>query len=667
MAAALASPLPPDARDRRPGEDPPARPAPAARPPRRLSPLDAAFLYLERPNQLLHVGCIAELEGRVDPARLVERIEERICSLPLYRQRPVRAVLDLDRPTWEDDPAFDVRRHVRHLAVPPPGDEAAMHALFDQLLSAPLDPNHPLWEIYLVDGLPGGRAAMLWKVHHCMIDGVSGAQVLALATDPAPGALASVEPAPLPSASGTASPHSPAPTAGSVAGAIRTALGSALHPSAAAARARDALEAMTTVGRLLFEPNSALPFNGPLTDRRRLVWASFPLDDVLAMRGTAGCKVNDVVLAIVAGALHRYLEERGVATRGIRVRALVPVSTRAEAERLSLGNLVTAMMPMLPVGATDPLERLRLVTAEMAALKERGQARASGLLVDLMGALPAPLEAALGRLVPERPLANTVCTNVPGPREERWLLGRRLLGIHPMVPLFQGMGLEFAVMSYAGRISIAATADAKLVPDPQSIAAALRSSFEELSAAVQASSRAEPEAAAHPAGVLVASVGPQAASPGRPRVALVGDLMTRDVSVVRASDSLLFAYRIMRRRRIRHLPVVDADHHVVGVITQRDLLAAQSSSLGLGGEEALVRVLARSEASDVMETHVSTARADEPAAEAGRRMLRHKIGCLPVVTRVGVLAGIVTAEDFLRWATEHMIVPDTAQPGQALG
>jgi WS/DGAT/MGAT family acyltransferase len=590
---------------------------------RRLSPLDATFLYLERPHQLLHVGCLALLEHPIPPDAFAAALDARVVArLSRYRQCPVRPPLDLGWPRWEDDPHFDIHRHLRHVAVPPPGDDAALHALVDSLFATPFDPNHPLWEAYLIDGIAGGRSALLWKVHHAMIDGVSGAQVLELLADPCadaplPASLPVVRTAPLrdlwANVRGLASPQAVLERAKAV--------------------ARDALEVGSVATTLLWRRLPRVPFNGRLTDTRRIVWTSFPLDDFLAMRGAAGAKVNDIVLAVIAGALRRHLDARGSSRPAVR--AMVPVSVRGDGQRLALGNLVTAMFPLLPVDVADPIERLRLVCEETRALKERGQPRASGLMMALAGALPAPLGAALARLAPDDvSVVNTVCTNVPGPRAVCTLLGARILDIHPIVPLFGGMGLEFAILSYADRLSICAVADPALVPDATGIGTHLQE-----------------EAALLAAALGVGTKG--AAAPVTP-VPTVADLMTADPTTLAPTDTLARAHRLMQLRRIRHLPVVDRELHVVGLVTHRDILATEVSALALPAEEDRVRLLGHQHVHQIMETHVSVAAPEDPATNAGEHMARHKIGCIPVVDPGGRLVGIVTQEDFLRWATAHM-------------
>src|SRR4030095_7491121 len=388
---------------------------------KRLSPMDAAFLYYERPVQRLHVGSVSLLDGPIPFDAFTDLTVERLQGLPRYFQRPVRPVLDWALPRWEAVARFDPRRHIRHVGVPPPGGDAELHALVDELIATPLDPESPLWETYLIDGLVDGRAAIVNKIHHCMIDGVSGAQLLEALTDPA-------------------SP--PAPDAGPPAAARSHAPGRAPPWSA-----RAAIEAMSTLARWHLEHSSPLPFNAPISAERRLRWTSLSPDRLLAVRGAVGCKVNDVVLSVITGGLRRWLAAHGVATDRLCVRAMVPVSMRTPGDHLTLGNLVSAMFPMLPIDIADPVDRLHRVAAHMSELKERGQAHATGLLMALAGSLPAPLSARLGRILPSWPMINVVCTNVPGPREPRSILGRRIVAIHPVVPLFEGLRVGVALLA----------------------------------------------------------------------------------------------------------------------------------------------------------------------------------------------------------------------------
>ena len=244
------------------------------------------------------------------------------------------------------------------------------------------------------------------------------------------------------------------------------------------------------------------------------------------------------------------------------------------------------------------------------------------------------LHAVIARLGPPVVPLNTVTTNVPGPREACHLLGRRIDEVHPIVPLYDGMGIEFAIMSYADRLSICAVADPHLVPEAGELKAHLHAAADELAEAL---------------GLHEAAAVPATATPMR-----VADLMTTSVVTVAGTDSLETAWQLMRTRSVRHLPVVALDGHLVGLITHRDLLAASPSSL-LPSLDRVLALRASARVADVMETRLSIAAPDESAGVAGNRMLRHKIGCLPVVDAAGRLAGIVTGDDFLRWATGRLL------------
>lgn len=600
----------------------------------RLSTLDAAFLYLEGPTSPLHVGAVMLLDGPVPYDRFVELLRERLAPLRRYHQRPVRPMLDLALPRWLDDPDFDVRRHVRHLRVEAPGGEAELHAAVDRLFATPCATAAPLWETYLIDGLAGDRAAILTKVHHCMIDGVSGAKVLEVMTDPVGGPtspLTAGEDGGAVARSGTGVLG--ALVDGAVAG-VRAAL-DAVRPAEIVGRVRAVIDAASTVTTSL--PPTSL--NGPLGGERRIVWASFPLDEFLAMRGVAGCKVNDVVLAVIAGALRRYLLAHGVTPPVGGIRTLVPVNVRRAEDALTLGNRVSALLATLPVDVSDPIERLVRIVTETRTLKATGQSRAFDLALTMASSLPAPSGPLLARLSALRPLVHTVCTNVPGPRETRYVLGRRVVEMHPIVPLALDMGIGFAILSYDGRLSIAANSDPDLVPGAEDIPVMLRASVHELLERMVAATAAVPVT--------------ERARPGRPETS-VGDLMTPEAVTIAPHDTLATAWTIMREHRIRHLPVVERDGRVIGLVTHRDLLAASQSSLTIAREDDRIRFLGATAAFEIMETHLSTVRPGDAAADAGARMVRQKIGCLLVVDESDRLAGIVTEEDFLRWATEHM-------------
>jgi len=468
----------------------------------RLSDLDEAFLYMERPNQPMQIGCIAEVDGRFERDELIAVLRERLAELPRFRQRPAHSTLNLFGVRWEDDPQFDVANHVRHVALPPPADEETLRHVVETLFATPLPPDRPLWEIHVVDGLPNRRSALLCKVHHCMSDGISALGVLERIADPsasAPGDDASATGAGSPGGAAYANGHArgagagAARTFGGAAAAARRALPGAIggllerlvavasEPASLATAARDVGSAIDALASFVQEPITTLPFHGALGHGRRMIWRSFPLDEIESLRAAGDCTVNDAILTLIAGGLRAFLDEEGVCPDDAKVRLLVPMSVRRPgADTADLGNLITAVFPWLPVDEEDPLERLRRVREEMREIKGREMGRATAIALGALGLLPSAVEAAALRLLPDVPLVSAACTNVRGPREPLRLLGRRIAEIHPIMNLFQGVGLAFAVASYAGRVSICAATDPRLLPNGERLMQAVEESLYEL-------------------------------------------------------------------------------------------------------------------------------------------------------------------------------------------
>ncbi|MEW6271923.1 MAG: wax ester/triacylglycerol synthase family O-acyltransferase [Thermodesulfobacteriota bacterium] len=580
----------------------------------RLSELDEAFLYLERPNQPMHIGCIAEIEGRLTLDELLEILNARLVPLRRFRQRPVRSLLHLRGVRWEDDPDFDLRRHVRHVALPPPGDEEQLQHVVETLFSPQLPPDRPLWEIHLVDGVPPGRSALLCKVHHCLTDGISGLGVLEAIADPPRGG----------NGRGRASRVEREPVERTGGPGPRDALRALLDPASALGRARDVASALDAIASFVQTPVPALPWNGRLGHGRRMLWRSFPLAELDSLRVAGDCTINDAVLAIVSGALRSYLRECGAAADEARVRALVPVSVRGDAATGALGNVLTALFPWLPVDVADPIERLARVRDEMRALKSREMGRATGVLLALLGALPSAVEAALLRLAPDTPLVSVGCTNVRGPRHALELGGRRIVEIHPVMNLFQGVGLAFAVASYAGRMSVCVSTDPRLVPDGQVVLDAVEASLYELRRAHWSRSSALR---------LARRLAEQ------PRVA---DVMQRVVATVSPGDPLRRARELIRKEGARHVPVVDDRLRVLRVLTEADLRVDGDARQASCGEAEPSHGVAR--AVEHLAPHDS-------ALDAVRRMAERCVDALPVLDDGGRFLGLFTQEVFLRWST----------------
>jgi diacylglycerol O-acyltransferase len=453
-------------------------------PPRRMSSRDAAFLYLERPQALLHIGCVALLEGALDRNELVDRLEARLPRLRRYAQRALPVPLALGHPTWEDDPDFAVHRHVQRWALPAPGGDAELREAVEALIAQPLDRERPLWEMHLLEGLHGGRTAVLQKVHHCMVDGMAGVQLLEALLD----ASASAADEAL-----AAAPHAPEipPPAARAGRALAEGLRGPLRLAAATlgavrgpAAARDAVarlrDAAFSAVQLAARDVPALPWNARLGSARRLAFTRLPMEGVRRIRRRFGGTVNDVVLTVLAGGLHHYLVASGHPTRGLELTALVPVSLRdAEAAR-ALGNRISGMLVPLCVDATEEVPRLAATRATTERLKQRAAWTGIDALLGALDELPAPLVALFGQRIGLGRLAHVVATNVPGPRETRWMAGRRVEALLPIVPITHGIGLGLAVLSYDGWLHVGLNTDAALLPDLDKLRHGIETAFERL-------------------------------------------------------------------------------------------------------------------------------------------------------------------------------------------
>jgi WS/DGAT/MGAT family acyltransferase len=450
-----------------------------------MSALDAAFFYLERTGQLLHVGGVYTVEGALDFDRLRTDLTSRLHLIPRYTERVVPVPFNLGHPTWEPDPHFDIRHHVVRHTLRAPGDDAQLVTLVSRLFAQPLHRGRPLWEIHQIDGHRGDRSALFTKVHHCMIDGVSGVQLLGVIFDPSP------RPQPVPPPERTTEPPPLPSPASQLVRAVREGVETgvdrvralaelARRPAVAFTELGKAGEAIGALARIVLAGTPGTPFNGHVSTLRRVVWVSFSLNETKAIKNRLGGTVNDVVLATITSALRRFLERRGLRPDRTELRAMLPVNVRRADEHLHLGNRVSMLVAPLPVGIFDPLERLRQIRTATAQLKEQGQAAQMTRMLDLLELLPAPLQRPLGWLQVQAAPVNTICTNVPGPPVSLYVQGLRLETLVPMVPLAQGVGLAFAILSYADTLTIGITADPALVPDVERLTELLETGFEEL-------------------------------------------------------------------------------------------------------------------------------------------------------------------------------------------
>lgn len=442
----------------------------------RLTALDTSFLDLESPGVHMHVGSVGIFDpgpllvedGGIDFDEALRLVEAGLKRAPRFRQKLARTPLS-GHPVWVDDPHFNVAYHVRHTALPRPGDERRLKRLVGRLMSEKLDREKPLWELWFVEGLEGGRLAVISKVHHCLIDGISGVDLLSafMGTDPDYRFEASdhrwlPRPAPNPlqllADELTRRVFLPARIASGLARSLRRpaeTVEQAVHTAAGFGGA------LRQIGRSASET----PFNVPLGPHRRFDWTEMDLSEIREIRKRVGGTVNDVVLACVSGAVRHYLQVHDVDLSDLEFRAMVPVSTRSEDERGKLGNRVSMLIASLPVAEADPRRRLERVIEVTRDLKTSGQIEGSEVLEEISDWTSTALLTSITRMGASRRAANMVVTNVPGPQIPIYLNGARMLASYPLVPLFEGHALGVALFSYAGRVFWGFDADWDAVPD----------------------------------------------------------------------------------------------------------------------------------------------------------------------------------------------------------
>jgi diacylglycerol O-acyltransferase len=437
----------------------------------RLTPVDASFLHQEGPVSHMHIGGLTLIEGPPPTMdEFLEQIRRRLHLVPRYRHKLAHTALDSGRPVWVDDPSFNLDYHVRHTALPPPGSWEQLQELTARIFSQQLDRSKPLWEMWLIEGLRDDRFALITKTHHSLIDGIAGVDLATVLFDLSP------EPPPISNSGRAWKPHDePGATqlvAAGLVGAVRTgvalaesAVGALAHPERALARAREAAEGVGEIIWAGLNPAPETPLNVPIGPHRRFVAVKAELEDFKAVKNAFGGTVNDVVLAVVAGALRSFLIARGRRTEGVELRALVPVSVRSEDEHNVGGNRIVVMRGPLPVYISDPLNRLRFVSQAMAGLKESKQALGAEVIAGAQNFAPPTILAQASRLNFSTRLFNLIVTNVPGPQFPLYVLGREMLQAIPVAFLPQNHALAIAIMSYNGQLNFGLLGDFDALPD----------------------------------------------------------------------------------------------------------------------------------------------------------------------------------------------------------
>ncbi len=466
----------------------------------RLSALDVSFLTNESSSAHMHVGGICIFEGPPPSYDdLAEHISSRLHLVPRFRQKLAFPPIPTGRPFWVDDPAFNLSYHVRHSALPSPGSEDQLRRMAARIFSQQLDRTKPLWELWLVQGLTRKRFAFVTKTHHALVDGVSGVDIATVLFD--------MKPVPEPAQPDHEWVPNPEPSPATLLAKDAEGLLSAPlriarrieqaveHPDATLHRASESLTALGEVGWNFANPApEETPLNVEIGPHRRFAWVRADLAQFKRIKSVLGGTVNDVVLAVVTGALRNWLRGRGVRTEGLELRAQVPVSIRGTDEHGKLGNQIAAIRGPIPIYVEDPVQRLAVVREGMEGIKQSKQALGAEVISRFNDFAPPTLLAQAARVNFSTRLFNLVVTNVPGPQLPLYVLGRELQDIFPVGFLPPNQALFIAIMSYNGSINFGLLADYDAIDDVEQLAGGIEHSIAELlEAAGSSASSAAPE------------------------------------------------------------------------------------------------------------------------------------------------------------------------------
>ncbi len=455
-----------------------------------LSGVDAAFLYLESKEIPLHIASVSIFDGPVSFERFVASIDSKLHLIPRFRQVVVPAPFNLGHPVLEDDPHFDIARHIFRADLDPPGGEAGLEALASRILSERMDRSKPLWDIHVVEDMGGGRGAMVVRLHHSLADGVAGTSVMKALFDATPEGSQLARPPRF---------HPPKKVpAYQLIDALRNAIQGTLDNLVASqatlmgladglssGRMSEALKELLRFMPELAAANERLPFNQPCGPNRKFCWAQMSFAEIHDIKKALGGTINDVLATILMRAIAKYVRAHGETVAGGRlVRVICPVNIRNGGDGATHGNQITFLPVALPLDCRYPARHLHSVSARMAVMKNAGAAHLVGLAANFIGAAPPPLQAlfwsALSQLILPVPLFNLIFTNIPGSPDPLYAGGRHMLTSYPHVPTGYELGVNVAVQSYDGKVFWGFTADADAAPDVGTLRDFLFPSLEEL-------------------------------------------------------------------------------------------------------------------------------------------------------------------------------------------
>lgn len=452
-----------------------------------MASIDAAWLGMEDPTNLMMVTGVMALDGKIDLRRLRLLLDRRLKPFGRFHQRVVRPRTRAGLPHWEDDVNFDIRNHVSHFALPASGGDDGLRQMVSELMSLPLDFSMALWHMHVIDNYRGG-SVVITRVHHSIADGIALVRVLLSLTDESPNAK---QPRTVVQTRSDDGPLSWLPAM--VGRGVASGQDLVAHPGKALGLARAGVHGAYRLGRMVaLPPDPQTLFKGKLGRPKRAAWSeAVPLEDFKAIGKALGATVNDVLVAVATGALRRYMENRGKPTAGIAIRASVPVNLRPSDQAHKLGNAFGLVFLTLPIGIVDPVQRVSTIKREMDELKSSPDAIVAFGALNLIGHAPVEVEQLGLRFFGSK--ATAVLTNVPGPRAPLYLAGRKIDNVMFWVPQSGHLGLGISILSYDGGVRLGIATDAGLVPDPERIVENFEVEFEAMRQAAKALSRKRPK------------------------------------------------------------------------------------------------------------------------------------------------------------------------------